>query len=112
MFPEWVLKFREPKTEIRLIKGHYYKYQIRYEYNKEKKRTDKKTVKLLGKITEADGFIASDKDLIRQKATELPKVDIKTFGVYNLFSTLMSEEIASLTEHLKKMKSKGYYRFQ
>jgi hypothetical protein len=102
MFPEWVLKFREPKTEIRLIKGHYYKYQIRYEYNKEKKRTDKKTVKLLGKITEADGFIASDKDLIRQKATELPKVDIKTFGVYNLFSTLMSEEIASLTEHFKK----------
>ena len=93
--PEWALPFKEPRTEIRLINGTYYKYLVEYKYNPEKKRTDKNTICLLGKITEENGFIASDKDTIRQKASIIPKVDIKTFGVYNLFSTLIAEEIAS-----------------
>jgi hypothetical protein len=93
--PEWVLPFKETRTEIRLINGTYYKYQVEYKYNPEKKRTDKNTIRLLGKITQESGFIASDKDTIRQKASIIPKVDIKTFGVYNLFSTLIAEEIAS-----------------
>ncbi|GLU54722.1 transposase [Dyadobacter frigoris] len=94
--PDWVLPFKEPKTEIKLINGCYYKYEVRYQYNKEKKRTDKVTVRLLGKITQDYGFIASDKDLIRRQASQLPKVDIKTYGVYHLFSELLSEEIKSL----------------
>lgn len=93
--PEWILPFKEPRTEIRLINGTFYKYQVEYKYNPQKKRSDKKTICLLGKITEENGFIASDKDTIRQKASTIPNVDIKTFGVYNLFSTLISEEIAS-----------------
>lgn len=100
--PEWAQQFKEPRTEIKCIKGAYYKYEVRYEYNKTKKRTDKITVRLLGKLTEADGFIPSDKNLIRQKAEQLPKVDIKTFGVYHLFSTLLSEEIKSLSDAFKK----------
>jgi len=94
--PEWVLPFKEPRTEIRCINGIYYKYEVRYVYNKKKKRTDKITVRLMGKITEKDGFTPSDKDLIRQKASQLPKVDIKNFGVYNLYSNLLSEEIDGL----------------
>ncbi len=94
--PEWVQPFKEPCTEIRCINGIYYKYKVRYAYNKEKKRTDKITVRLMGKITEKDGFTPSDKDLIRQKASQLPKVDIKNFGVYNLYSNLLSEEIDEL----------------
>ena len=100
--PEWVQKFKEPRTEIKFIKGTYYKYEVRYQYNKEKKKTDKITVRLLGKLTEAEGFISSDKDLIRQKAEQLPKVDIKTFGVYHLFSTLLSEEIKTLKDTFKQ----------
>lgn len=91
--PEWVQSFKEPRTEIRCINGAYYKYEVRYAYNKEKKRTDKITVRLMGKITDKEGFTPSDKDLIRQKAAQLPKVDIKNFGVYNLYSNLLSEEI-------------------
>lgn len=49
----------------------------------------------MGKITKENGFIASDKDTIRKKARTIPKVDIKTFGVYNPLSTLISEETAS-----------------
>ena len=94
--PKWVLPFKEPKTEIKCIKGGYYKYEVRYQYNPEKKRTDKLTLRLLGKITEQDGFIASDKDLLRRQASEMPKVDIKTFGIYHLFSTLLKDEIISL----------------
>lgn len=99
--PEWAQKHKEPRTEIKCIKGAYYKYEVRYQYNKEKKRTDKITVRLMGKITETDGFIPSDKDSIRQKAALLPKVDIKTFGVYHLFSTLLNEEIQSLSDLFK-----------
>lgn len=99
--PEWALQFKEPRTEIRLIKGAYYKYEVKYQYNKDKKRTDKITVRLLGKITESDGFIPSDKDLMRQKAEQLPKVDIKTYGVYHLFSSLLKEEIESLRDNFK-----------
>ncbi len=93
--PEWVLPYKEPRTEIRLINGVFYKYQVEYIYNPIKKRTDKKTIKLLGKITEELGFVASDKDTIRQKASIIPKVDIKTFGVYNLFASLIADEIIS-----------------
>lgn len=100
--PQWAQKFKEPRTEIKCIKGAYYKYEVRYQYNKEKKRTDKITVRLLGKITESEGFLPSDKDLIRQKASQLPKVDIKTFGIYNLFSSLLLEEIKSLNEVFKE----------
>lgn len=66
--PEWAQKFKEPKTEIRIIGGHCYKYQVEYRYNKEKKRTDKITIGLLGKITEQDGFIPSDKHLLKEQA--------------------------------------------
>ena len=100
--PQWALIYKERKTEIKCVKGIYYKYEVRYQYNKAKKRTDKITVRLLGKITEHEGFLASDKDTIRQKAQQLPKVDIKTFGVYNLFSNLLEKEIASLKAAFKE----------
>lgn len=93
--PEWTLPFKEPRTEIRLINGTYYKCQVGYKYNSIKKRTDKQTIQLLGKISQENGFVPSDKDIIRQKANAIPKVDIKTFGVYNLFSDLIAKEIAS-----------------
>lgn len=94
--PDWVAAFREPKTEIKLVNGVYYKYEVRYQYNKERKRTDKITVRLLGKIDHEGGFVPSNKDLLRQDTQQLPRVDIKTFGVYNLFSNLLAEEILSL----------------
>jgi len=96
--PEWAQKHKEKYTEIRRINNGFYKYEVSFSYNKEKKKTEKKTIRLLGKITEKDGFIPSSKDALRRKSEELPKVDIKTFGVYHLFSDLMKEEIASLTE--------------
>jgi len=94
--PDWIKKHKEPRTDIRKIGNGFYKYEVAFVYSKTKKRTEKKTIRLLGKITEKDGFIPSSKDALRRISEELPKVDIKTFGLYHLFSDLMKEEIASL----------------
>ena len=95
-FPSWVQKFKEPKTEIKQIKNGFYKYAIDYKYNPAKGRSDKITLHLLGKITEEDGFVPSEKQMLRQKIFQMPNVDIKTFGVYHLFTSLLSEDIESL----------------
>ena len=100
--PDWIQKYKEPRTEIRRINNGFYKYQVAFAYSKEKKRTEKKTVRLLGKITEQDGFIPSSKDELRRKCEELPQVDIKTFGIFNLFTSLMKGEITSLKEFFGK----------
>jgi hypothetical protein len=94
--PDWIQEHKAPRTEIKKIKNGFYKYEVAFVYNREKKKTEKKTIRLLGKITEKDGFIPSSKDSLRRKSDELPRVDIKTFGVYSLFSALMKDEIVSL----------------
>ena len=96
--PEWAQKHKEKYTEIKKINNGFYKYRVAFIYNKEKKKTEKKTLKLLGKITEKDGFVPSSKDLLRQKSEELPQVDIKTYGLFKLYSDLIKEEIESLKE--------------
>jgi transposase len=102
--PIWVLKHKEPKTEIKLINDCYYKYQVSYKYNKEKKRTDKVTGQLLGKLDEGLGFVKSDKNAIRQqaKAVALPNVDIKNYGVCLLFYTLLKDELELFKKHFKE----------
>lgn len=98
MLPEWINRHKEPRTEIKKINGMYYKYEVKYVYSKEKKRTVKQTVRLLGKITEDKGFIPSSKDTLRKSLAQNAVVDIKTYGLYFLFSTMLEREIATLKE--------------
>lgn len=99
--PEWVQKFKEPKTEIKQIKDGYYKYAVAYKYNADKKRTDKITGVLLGKITESDGFVPSDKNKLRVKL-QSNCIDIKNFGLYQLFSSLVKREMEALEAFFPK----------
>ena len=101
--PAWVLKHKEPKTEIKFINDSYYKYQVSYKYNKDKKRTDKITGQLLGKLDEDLGFIKSDKNTIREQAmaVALPKVDIKNYGICLLFYSLLKDELELFRKHFK-----------
>ena len=39
--PEWLEQHKEPRTEIKKINGRYYKYEVKYVYEKEKKRKEK-----------------------------------------------------------------------
>ncbi|MDR1637948.1 MAG: transposase [Treponema sp.] len=96
--PLWTLPFKEPHTEIKLINGSYYKYQISYLYDPAKKHTVKKSGPILGKITE-QGFVPSPKHLLRQELLN-PAADIKTYGIFALFSLLLRDEIPSLQETL------------
>ena len=109
--PEWVLKFREPKTEIKFIKGGYYKYAVEYKYNAQKKRTDKITGVLLGKITKNEGFMPSDKNKLRTEKIKSDHIDIKNFGLYHLFSTLMKEEMASFQMYFSKETCETLFAF-
>jgi Transposase DDE domain len=91
--PAWVLPYKEPKTEIKRINGHFYKYVVEYRYNAAKKRTDKVSGRLLGRLSETDGFIPSARQSTATDQVDLRKVDIKTFGVFGLFRSLLGEEI-------------------
>jgi len=66
--PDWALKHKLPKTELRCINGHYYLYEVTSIYDKQKRRARKVSGKLLGKITEEQGFIPSEKHALRKKA--------------------------------------------
>lgn len=46
--PEWALKQKKPGTELRYIRGNYYLYGVSSKWNKEKKRAQKVTGKILG----------------------------------------------------------------
>src|SRR5689334_10081802 len=62
--PLWATQFRKPATELRLINGNYYLYQYSTTYDPIKKRAKKISGKLLGRITQDDGFIPSPKYLL------------------------------------------------
>ena len=96
--PEWINQYKEPRTEIKKINDRYYKYEVKYVYDKEKKRTIKKIARLLllGRITEDKGFLPSEKDEPRIYREQVPTIDIKTYGLYFLYSTLLDREIMTL----------------
>ncbi len=58
--PEWATKHKRKGTELRLINGHYYLYEVTSKWNPKKKRAQKITGKILGRIT-PEGFIESPK---------------------------------------------------
>ena len=48
--PDWIKKYKEPKTEIKWSNGHFYKYRVEYKYNKEKKLVGKLKSTKKGKV--------------------------------------------------------------
>lgn len=114
--PKWVLPYKEPKTEIKCINGHFYKYAVEYRYNAEKKRTDKISGRLLGRLSETEGFVPSVKQSAAADSINLRKVDIKTFGVFGLFRSLLGDEIKGILSLFKQEVSEvllivALYRF-
>ena len=80
--PEWALKHKKKGTELRLLSGKYYLYEVTSKWDPVKKRAKKITGKLLGSITKKDGFIDSDKYRLFQEASENKKtnIDFKVLG--------------------------------
>jgi len=86
--PDWATRFRKPGTELRLINGYYYLYSVSTAWDKVTKTSKKITGKLLGKITEKDGFVESDKMKLRRKhSLESYNLAVREFGASDFIFT-------------------------
>ncbi|HNZ43271.1 MAG TPA: transposase [Bacteroidales bacterium] len=102
--PDWVLAQRQPKTEIRFLNGTYYLYEATSKWNPQKKRSQKISGKLLGKIT-PEGFIESDKYKLRkmnEKALKNPPV-VKEYGASAFLQVYFSDYIELMKLHFKDL---------
>ena len=76
--PDWAVKEKKPGTELRYIRGNYYLYGVSSKWNKEKKRAQKVTGKILGKVTE-NGFIESTRRQITDEESKIENAATSTF---------------------------------
>ena len=94
--PEWALKHKKARTELRLINGHYYLYEVSSKWNKQKKRAQKITGKILGSITESKGFTPSG---TRTQSYQLSQLSVKSSGVGRFVGSLMKDVLLALKKH-------------
>lgn len=94
--PAWALASKRRGTELRLLKGTYYLYEVSSKWDKDKKRSVKKTGKLLGKITEEDGFVESDKARLRKQQSQIERVQVKEYGVTLLIDSVFKDIVSAL----------------
>jgi hypothetical protein len=84
---------------LRLIGGNYYLYEISSKWSPEKKRAMKITGKLLGKITEAEGFVESDKARLRKQKLQIESIQIKEYGITAAVNTLFGSTVNALMHY-------------
>ncbi len=95
--PDWATVHRLPGTELRLIRGHYYLYAVTSKYDPTLKRAKKVTGRLLGTITQENGFLKSEKLELVEKASkgvDVTKISIRECG-FTSFLTQYSQTIAA-----------------
>ena len=95
--PEWALKHKKPGTELRLMKGRYYLYEVSSKWNKEKKRAQKITGKILGRITEDRGFTPSGEKT--QSSLQIKEVFVKSSGLSSFVESVISDVFPALKKH-------------
>lgn len=104
--PDWALKQKRPGTELRYIRGIYYLYGVSSKWNKEKKRAQKVTGKILGRVTE-NGFIESARRQIldgksKVENAEMPaikSISTKSAGLGCFLGPLLSDVLAALRKY-------------
>lgn len=118
--PQWALDQKRPGTELRCIRGKYYLYECSSFYDKELKKTRKKTGAYLGMVTEEKGLvpprrrqveIANEKvdDAAAQgKATvAAPRLgEVKEYGL----SAFIAEHCGELVQNLKQTLPRSWNR--
>jgi hypothetical protein len=96
LHPEWALAFKRKGTELRLLNGRYYLYQVTSKWNPQKKRSVKITGKLLGRITEKDGFIESEKERLRRQQISIERIQVKEYGITAAIEHLFADTLSAL----------------
>ncbi|MDD4429460.1 MAG: transposase [Paludibacter sp.] len=115
--PEWALAHKKPGTELRLIRGRYYLYEYRTVYDKEKKGPRKISGKLLGSITQEEGFVASGKRKLEVEAVQAlqAKPVCLEYGVSHMVANVLKPYVEQLKisfpHHWKILLAIAYCRF-
>jgi len=97
--PSWATRHKRKGTELRLLKGRYYLYEVTSKWDPVKKRSKKITGKLLGKITKEDGFIESDKAKLRKRELNVSKLSVKEYGIVAFIESKLSNYKELLQKH-------------
>ena len=96
LHPDWALACKRKGTELRLLKGKYYLYQVTSKWNPEKKRSIKITEKFLGRITQEEGFIESEKARLRRQQIQIDSVQVKEYGIASAIEHLFTDTVSAL----------------
>ncbi len=97
--PEWATKHKRKGTELRLIGGRYYLYEVTSKWVPELKRSKKITGKLLGRITKEDGFIESDKAKLRKQTLAVSRLTVKEYGITFYINNYLKDYQVLLKKH-------------
>ena len=115
--PEWALAHKRQGTELRCINSKYYLYEYKTVYDPIRKKAKKITGKLLGSITEKDGFVQSATRLASNYKSEKVAYPIlvKEYGVTQLIDqrfSLYREKLEHyFPNHWKELLAIAYCRF-
>lgn len=113
--PAWALAFKKPGTELRCIRGRFYLYEYKTVYDNVRKRPKKISGKLLGSVTQEDGFVPSRKRELEKGVTVSTSIHCKEYGVVELISKRFSEYSAALEKvfpnEWKEILAIAYCRF-
>lgn len=113
--PEWALKHKKKGTELRFINNTYYLYEITSKWNPEKKRSQKITLGLLGKITQENGFVESEKRKLKNAQNISNDISVKEYGLSSFIENNLQEYTDLLKkhfpEHWKFIIASAYARF-
>jgi hypothetical protein len=90
--PEWALHYKQKGTELRLINGHYYLYEVSSKWNPDKQRAQKITGKCLGRVT-PDGV---KRRVPTKDAHSLQPLRVKEYGATAAIHALMAESLEKL----------------
>lgn len=100
-YPNWVNKHRKPGTEIRKIGEKFYIYEVSAYYDQKKKKGRKKTGKFLGTITEAGGFVESQKMKVSRNyiGAAIKNITTKEYGLSAFIQSYCGDIIDPLKQH-------------
>jgi hypothetical protein len=111
--PDKIRKHRPKGCEIKFIGNNYYVYKVHSVYDKKKKRAQKISDEIIGKITAKDGLLPSDKNELKLAVKSSPMN--KEYGGYLLSKFLIEKDLKIIkkifSSDWKKIFFLSYIRF-
>jgi transposase len=101
--PAWATAHRKTGTELKKIKNKYYLYGVKSVYDKVTKRTKKVSLGIIGRISEGEGLVPSDKGKLRTRlkdaAPAIINVADKEYGFsFYLYQQVQIEILPALKQ--------------